>query len=160
MEISADGWSIEPELGAVTELSQWATTVEQPNFYDLGALCLQSDPEAWFEERDGRLIETVKRICLRCPALEACYEYAVASKVTDGIWAGLEAADIAAGRFPVVEVVEELAAPHSDVSSVSWAKREQRWVVSTRVAGKRKHVGYFNHQADAERAAHQSREEN
>ncbi len=52
------------------------------------ALCAQSDPEAFFPEKGGSTREA-KKICGRCPAADACLQYALDNDERFGIWGGL-----------------------------------------------------------------------
>jgi WhiB family redox-sensing transcriptional regulator len=56
--------------------------------------CLGTDTRVFFPGNEGggrnRVLEAMaKRICRRCPALEACKAYALPIKDLGGIWAGL-----------------------------------------------------------------------
>lgn len=58
-----------------------------------GALCAQTDPDAFFPEKGGSSRE-VKRICNGgpdrepCPVLDACLEYALVNDERFGVWGG------------------------------------------------------------------------
>lgn len=52
-----------------------------------GALCAQSDPDAWFPDVGGRTVE-VKEICHRCPLEQACLEWALANHEHYGVFGG------------------------------------------------------------------------
>lgn len=52
------------------------------------ALCAQIDPNMWFPEKGHKGLDAL-RICRdRCPATDECREYAMARKITHGIWGG------------------------------------------------------------------------
>lgn len=53
-----------------------------------GALCAQTDPEAFFPERGGSNRDA-KAICARCDVRAQCLEYALRTGERDGIWGGL-----------------------------------------------------------------------
>lgn len=55
------------------------------------ALCVQTDPEAFFPEKGGR-VEPAKRVCARCPVRAECLEYALAHDERFGVWGGQSAA--------------------------------------------------------------------
>jgi hypothetical protein len=53
--------------------------------------CRTSDPEAWWPDRrelDDPATRTAVQACWRCPAREACLDYAVAADEAEGIWGG------------------------------------------------------------------------
>lgn len=68
-----------------------------------GGLCAQADPDTWFPDRTHRSAplettrdriddrhlstpSTAKRICLQCPVLESCREWALTDWALEGIW--------------------------------------------------------------------------
>jgi WhiB family redox-sensing transcriptional regulator len=53
-----------------------------------GALCRQSDPEAFFPEKGGS-ITTAKRVCGRCDVKADCLRYALDHDERFGVWGGL-----------------------------------------------------------------------
>jgi WhiB family transcriptional regulator, redox-sensing transcriptional regulator len=55
---------------------------------DDGALCAQTDPEAFFPEKGGSTREA-KKVCLSCDVRAECLEYALAHDERFGIWGGL-----------------------------------------------------------------------
>jgi len=57
-----------------------------------GALCAQSDPEAWFPN-PGEHSRAAKAICDDCPIRERCLEYALAEDLRWGVWGGLTASE-------------------------------------------------------------------
>ena len=50
------------------------------------AVCATADPEEWFPVK-GASAHRAKRICLTCPVINECLQYALANKLT-GIWGG------------------------------------------------------------------------
>lgn len=52
------------------------------------ALCVQSDPEAWFPEKGGSTRQP-KAICRRCPARVPCLRMALIGGDEYGVWGGL-----------------------------------------------------------------------
>lgn len=52
------------------------------------ALCAQTDPEAFFPERDSSARDA-KTICATCPVRQECLEYALENDERFGIWGGL-----------------------------------------------------------------------
>lgn len=50
------------------------------------ALCAQSDPDLWFEERTIRLAREAMSICNQCPVMEECRQFAIDNEVDYGIW--------------------------------------------------------------------------
>lgn len=60
---------------------------EQAEWQD-GALCAQTDPEAFFPEKGGSTREA-KQVCLACDVKAQCLEYALARQERFGIWGGL-----------------------------------------------------------------------
>lgn len=55
-----------------------------------GALCAQSDPDAWFPEMGGPA-RLAKQICDACPHRRGCLEWALEANEEFGIWGGLTA---------------------------------------------------------------------
>lgn len=52
------------------------------------ALCVQTDPEAFFPEKGGSTREA-KRVCSSCEVRAECLEYALAHDERFGIWGGM-----------------------------------------------------------------------
>lgn len=52
-----------------------------------GGNCAEADPEEWFPEKGGSSADAI-RICHRCPILDECLAYALASDERFGIWGG------------------------------------------------------------------------
>jgi WhiB family transcriptional regulator, redox-sensing transcriptional regulator len=52
------------------------------------ALCVQTDPEAFFPEKGGS-VRQPKAICRRCPVVAECLDYALEHGERFGIWGGL-----------------------------------------------------------------------
>lgn len=54
--------------------------------------CQDSDPEAWFSE-DGMLEagRQAKKMCQRCPVVDACATYAIEAQEMFGVWGGMTA---------------------------------------------------------------------
>lgn len=54
------------------------------------AVCAQTDPEAFYPERNGSLqIRAAKAICQACEVRAECLEYALAHDEKFGVWGGL-----------------------------------------------------------------------
>ena len=51
------------------------------------ALCAQSNPELWFEEKTKLAREAIS-ICSQCPAMEECRQFAIDNEIDYGIWGG------------------------------------------------------------------------
>lgn len=68
-------------------MSTLAEHLPDPRQWD-GALCAQSDPDAWFPEK-GHPSTTAIRICQACPLRQACLDYAVENGERYGIWGGM-----------------------------------------------------------------------
>lgn len=45
-------------------------------------------PSAWWFPEPGDNAAQAKLICSTCPVRDACFEYATATHVRDGVWAG------------------------------------------------------------------------
>ena len=52
------------------------------------ALCIQSDPEAWFPDK-GESPRLAKLVCSRCPVRADCLSYALTRRERFGVWGGL-----------------------------------------------------------------------
>lgn len=53
-----------------------------------GALCSETDPEAFFPEK-GESNREAKRICAECPLQVACLSFALTNGEEYGVWGGL-----------------------------------------------------------------------
>lgn len=53
-----------------------------------GALCAETDPEAFFPEKGESAVEA-KRICASCPLVETCLQFALDHGEDYGIWGGM-----------------------------------------------------------------------
>lgn len=53
------------------------------------ALCNQTDPEAFFPDREdgGKM---AKKVCAGCPVKQDCFDYAVSNNEEFGIWGGVD----------------------------------------------------------------------
>ena len=61
-----------------------------PLAWQKGALCAQTDPEAFFPEK-GSSVRNPKEVCKECDVREACLEYALQNNEEFGVWGGLSA---------------------------------------------------------------------
>lgn len=52
------------------------------------ALCAQTDPDEWFQEKGGST-RTAKAVCADCPLIAECLEYAIANDERFGVWGGM-----------------------------------------------------------------------
>ncbi len=85
----ADIIDIRGLLAALRSLDDDDDTTGRPNTdWQEDALCAQADPEAFFPEKGGST-RAAKSICGRCPAKEACLQYALDNDERHGIWGGL-----------------------------------------------------------------------
>jgi hypothetical protein len=79
-------WAIPPQ--ARTEWLRLSALVDE-----IGAVpCRTSDPEAWWPDKkhmDAPATRMAVQGCWRCPAREACLDYAVAANEREGVWGGL-----------------------------------------------------------------------
>lgn len=58
-----------------------------------GALCSETDPEAFFPEK-GESSQEAKKICISgCPIREFCLEFALKNNEQYGIWGGLSTSE-------------------------------------------------------------------
>jgi WhiB family redox-sensing transcriptional regulator len=62
--------------------------LEKPPAWTVGALCAQTDPEAFFPEKGGTT-RFAKRICAGCPVRVQCLDYAMETRERFGVWGGL-----------------------------------------------------------------------
>ncbi|MFT4246186.1 MAG: WhiB family transcriptional regulator [Micrococcaceae bacterium] len=56
--------------------------------WQVDALCVQTDPEAFFPEKGGSTRDA-KKVCGACSVKNQCLEYALSSDERFGIWGGL-----------------------------------------------------------------------
>jgi hypothetical protein len=74
-------------LGAECQhCSHPARTFDAPDLP--GAICAQTDPEAFFPER-GRSSAQAKAVCAKCDVIAECLKYALEHDERFGIWGGL-----------------------------------------------------------------------
>lgn len=79
------------------------------------ALCSQVGGDHWFPEK-GETNSDAKKVCSRCPAVDACLEYAVATWQRYGVWGGKtpkEVAKIRRARGMVHPLTPEYLRPGS-----------------------------------------------
>jgi WhiB family redox-sensing transcriptional regulator len=58
------------------------------------ALCTQVTPDTFFPEPSDRVTAwSAKKLCARCPVLEECLAYALATNESWGIWGGTSPTD-------------------------------------------------------------------
>ena len=58
----------------------------EPNWMAKG-LCANQPPETFFPS-DGVGVEVAKRICVQCPVVDGCLEYALTNRIDHGVWGG------------------------------------------------------------------------
>ena len=56
----------------------------EPNWMAKG-LCANQPPETFFPS-DGVGVEVAKRICVKCPVVDGCLEYALSNRIDHGVW--------------------------------------------------------------------------
>lgn len=96
----------EPDAGKAPDIAAM-----DPGFWD-GALCAQTDPEAFFPEK-GESPREAKKLCnSNCPIKEQCLEAAIALKERHGIWGGLSTRE----RDKIVRDREELTNQEQDAA--------------------------------------------
>lgn len=61
---------------------------DPPAWQQRAACRTTRDPEKWFPDRNEP-VEPAKVVCRRCPVRNECRRYALANKLTHGIWGGL-----------------------------------------------------------------------
>ncbi len=61
-------------------------------YADLGGVCAQTDPEAWFPEKGGST-RAAKQICWACPERRGCMKTSLDIGERFGVWAGLSERD-------------------------------------------------------------------
>lgn len=66
------------------------TGVIQPPDWSELALCVETDPEAFYPDQ-GESAMPAKRICRLCPVIDQCRDYAFEHKERFGVWGGLTA---------------------------------------------------------------------
>jgi WhiB family redox-sensing transcriptional regulator len=58
------------------------------------AACRDEDPELFFPLGDNDAAhlqaEQAKRVCLRCPVIEWCAQWAIDNRMENGVWGGLD----------------------------------------------------------------------
>ena len=63
------------------------TRAVQPEPWVAGALCAQTDPDA-FHPDPGQPGSAAKRVCARCDVTATCLAYALAHPEVMGVWGG------------------------------------------------------------------------
>jgi WhiB family redox-sensing transcriptional regulator len=61
--------------------------IQQHLTWQVGARCLQVDPEIFFPERGGSS-KAARAVCRECPVKTECLRYALANREQFGIWGG------------------------------------------------------------------------
>lgn len=69
-------------------MSDFLAGLPKPPTWHEGAICAQTDPEAFYPEAGG-VNHEAKRICATCPVLNDCREWAIESCEPWGVWGGL-----------------------------------------------------------------------
>lgn len=76
-----------------------------PNFSR--ALCAQVDPEIFFPYRSAKGNLRAKRICMKCPEIVGCRDFAIKYNIRYGVWGGLSEKDRLMFRGLLNEEVED-----------------------------------------------------
>jgi WhiB family transcriptional regulator, redox-sensing transcriptional regulator len=84
----------------------WALFELPPELWMQGAVCTQTDPEAFFPEKGGSTREA-KRICQGCDVRKLCLRYALEHSIGAGIWGGYS--DSERQALQRIEAGEDLA---------------------------------------------------
>lgn len=61
--------------------------IQQGLTWQVGARCLEVDPEVFFPERGGSS-KAARAVCNDCPVKVECLRYALANREQFGIWGG------------------------------------------------------------------------
>lgn len=61
--------------------------IQQGLTWQVGARCLEVDPEVFFPERGGSS-KAARAVCNDCPVKAECLRYALANREQFGIWGG------------------------------------------------------------------------
>lgn len=61
--------------------------IQQGLTWQVGARCLEADPEVFFPERGGSS-KAARAVCNDCPVKVECLRYALANREQFGIWGG------------------------------------------------------------------------
>ncbi len=72
----------------ITSLNDLVSPEESSPDWRDNAVCMQTDPEAFFPEKGGSTREA-KQICLGCGVVDQCLKYAVENDERFGIWGGM-----------------------------------------------------------------------
>lgn len=64
------------------------TTLPAEDLWRGGAVCAQTDPDAFFPEK-GASTAAAKRICRDCPVTVECLQSAIVNDERFGVWGGL-----------------------------------------------------------------------
>jgi WhiB family transcriptional regulator, redox-sensing transcriptional regulator len=91
-----------------------ATAEAESTDFFAAARCADADTSVFFPVSDSFAGEA-KAICAECPVAEACLEYAIATRQTDGVWGGLTAVE----RHRVVRRRQKLAREQARESSAA-----------------------------------------
>lgn len=76
--------------GGTCAACRYLSIAERPGDWVHQAVCTQTDPELfWPENSNPRGIKAAQEICLTCPVISDCLQYAIDTKQNQGIWGGL-----------------------------------------------------------------------
>lgn len=67
--------------------------IERPPEWMVDGLCQQVDPDLWFPDTDPYQVQKAKAVCMSCPVMSECADYAITRYVPYGIWGGMTADD-------------------------------------------------------------------
>jgi hypothetical protein len=85
LQTDEPAWAIPPK--ALAEWVRLSTLVDE-----IGTVpCRTSDPEAWWPDRknlDAPATRMAVHGCWRCPAREACLDFALVANEREGVWGG------------------------------------------------------------------------
>lgn len=74
---------------ATNGTTSWMDSIIHPEPWVQDAACREVEGNLWFVEGKGKQYTEARSICDRCSVVAACFEYALRTDQTEGMWAGL-----------------------------------------------------------------------
>jgi WhiB family redox-sensing transcriptional regulator len=87
--------------------------IQPPPHWHADGLCNQTDPEAFYPEKDGDNGRAARRVCAACPVRDTCLEDALEREEPHGIWGGMSAQQ----RRAILDAQQRTTQHHTSTSA-------------------------------------------